>query len=519
MTMHLLGSMAARLATVLGGVTLGDFWSRLDSVWGERVLVTEGERSRTASELASDVARWADSLSGRVDAGRPVVIALPNSYDQFLACFAVSLAGGLAVPVNDQMTTTEIDHVIADAGAEVVLRSVADLESRPARRPRRLNTAPEATAPEPSSDDVAALFYTSGTTGLPKGVALTHRSLVGQLSLGALVPPVLGGEVLVALPVAHIMGFAVLAGMAAAGMPVLFRPRFDAHQVLDVIEDRRPFGFVGVPAMYRKLDAAGAAERDLSSIRVWMSGADAMAGDLARTFKSYGASATLPWIGPVGEAAFVEGYGMVEVGGGIAMKVSPPMLPLGVGDSVGFRLPGYRFRVVDQQGRTAMPGRVGELWVKGPGVLKGYWKDPVATAAVLDDDGWLRTGDLVRTGPAGTVLFCGRVKAVVKSGGYSVYPLEVETVIAEHPSVLEAAVVGAHDDELGEIPVAALIARPGCVLDTEELLSWCRDRLSHYKVPRRFIVVDELPRTGTSKVNKAEVVELFERRAPASRGR
>jgi len=524
MSMHLLSSVMARLSTALGGVTLADFWGRLDAVWGDRVLVIDGERSRTCTELAADVERWAAALRPRVSAGSPVVIALPNSYDQFLACFAVSRAGGLAVPVNDQMTAVEIDHVIADSGAEVVLRSVADLEA-PSRRSRRApadarGPAPaDAADPGPSDDDVAALFYTSGTTGLPKGVALTHRSLVGQLSLGALVPPGVGGEVLVALPVAHIMGFAVLAGMAAAGMPVVFRPRFDARGILDAIEQRRPFGFVGVPAMYRKLDAAGAADRDLSSIRVWMSGADAMAGDLARAFKGYGSSVTLPLIGSIGEAAFVEGYGMVEVGGGIAMKVSPPMLPLGVGDSVGFRLPGYRFRVVDQLGRTAMPGRVGELWVKGPGVLRGYWNDPVATAAVLDDDGWLRTGDLVRSGPAGTVLFCGRVKAVVKSGGYSVYPLEVETVIAEHPSVLEAAVVGAPDGQLGEIPVAAVIERPGCTADAEELRAWCTERLSHYKVPRRFIVVDELPRTGTAKVNKAGVLELFDGPAQTSRGR
>lgn len=167
MSAHLLTSVAARLATVLGGVTLGDFWSRLDAVWGDRVLVVDGDRPRTASELAADVARWAEALAAVVVPGRPVVIALPNSYEQFLACFAVARAGGLAVPVNDQMTKVEIDHVIADAGAEVVLRSVADLE----RPPTKSRTAARTTTAiaEPTVDDVAALFYTSGTTGLPKG--------------------------------------------------------------------------------------------------------------------------------------------------------------------------------------------------------------------------------------------------------------------------------------------------------------------------------------------------------------
>ena len=162
-----------------------------------------------------------------------------------------------------------------------------------------------------------------------------------------------------ALPVAHIMGFVALIGPAMAGVPVYFLDRFSPTQVLDAIEQRRCSAFIGVPTMYRTLLESGAEERDLSSVRVWTSGADVMPADVALRFKSFGATATLPGIGAVGEAAFVEGYGMVEVGGNVATKISPPMLPVGLGDSLGLSMPGWRLKV-DRSGgphRVARTGR------------------------------------------------------------------------------------------------------------------------------------------------------------------
>ena len=200
--------------------------------------------------------------------------------------------------------------------------------------------------------------------------------------------------------------------------------------------------FIGVPAMFRMLLEAGAAERDLRSVRVWMSGADAMPAELATMFKRFGATATLPVIGSVGEAAFIEGYGLVESGGGVAVRVSPPMLGAGLGSSVGMALPGYHFKVVDEAGEEVSVGTVGELLVRGPGVLKGYHGDTSATDAALTEDGWLRTGDLARRGMLGFVRFEGRKKDVIKRGGYSVYAVEIEQALEEHPDVLEAAVVG-----------------------------------------------------------------------------
>ncbi len=361
---------------------------------------------------------------------------------------------------------------------------------------------------------MAALFYTSGTTGHPKGAALSHTALIGQSTAAALFPAELAaGEVVTALPVAHIMGFVALVGLAAAGLDAHVHRRFHPTEVLDAIEERRASAFIGVPAMYRMLMEAGAESRDLKSIRVWMSGADVMPSELAHRFKTMGAAVELPLLGAVGEAAFVEGYGMVEVGGGVAAKFSPPYSGLGMGDSVGFRLPGYRFKVVDPAGREVPVASTGELWVKGPGVLRGYWNDPVATSEVVTEDGWLRTGDLVRRGLFGTVAFCGRTKHVIKSGGFSVYPIEVEGVIETHPDVTEAVVVGLIDPTLGEIPVAAVRVRPGSTVTEEQMLDWIARRVAHYKAPQKLVFTEELPRTGTNKVQKLRVAELFGREA------
>jgi acyl-CoA synthetase (AMP-forming)/AMP-acid ligase II len=481
--------------------TLGTVMEQLAGIHGTRSLVQDSEGLRLDyRQAAKRVARWAGGIRAMVEPGERVVVATGNGYQMFLLCLAASRAGAIAVPVNADMRSEEIAHVVEDSGARMVIHSVTEVDG----------AEPLAVAEPAAPGDIAALFYTSGTTGKPKGVELTHRALLGQLAVGALWQPALHrDEIVVSLPVAHIMGFAALLGFAHAAIPVYFLPRFNPVKVLDAIEQRRATMFVGVPAMYRMMLEAGAADRDLTSVRVWMSGADAMPTELARTFKRFGATATLPLVGPVGEAAFAEGYGMVELAGGVAAKVSPPLLGVGLGEGVGVSLPGYRFRVVDDEGAEVAPGVVGELLVSGPGVLKGYWGDAAATADVVTDDGWVRTGDLARRGPFGTVTFAGRKKDVIKHGGYSVYATEVERALEEHPDVLEAAVVGIPDERLGEIPVAVVRLGGRADLATLGLDAWAADRLADYKVPKRFVAVDELPRTGTRKVQKRELLKLF----------
>ena len=486
-------------------LTLGTLFDRLEKVHRDRQLVTESDDglSLTYAQAARRIRRWAAGIVTQTDPGDVVVVATPNGYEQLLLCCAVARAGRIAAPVNDQMAKDEVAHVVSDSGATLVLRTAGSVDNADSNAP----------AHKAAPGDVAALFYTSGTTGKPKGAALTHKALVGQVASAVLWPSRLHrDEAVLALPVAHIMGFATLIGLAVAGIPCYLLPRFNPVKVLDAIEARRATMFVGVPAMYRMLDEAHAAERDLTSVRVWASGADAMPPELAERFKKMGATITIPLLGAMGEAMFAEGYGMVEVGGGVAAKVSPPFVGGGgpLGEALGFALPGYELRVVDESGAEARGGEIGELQVKGPGVLKGYWGDADATAAALTEDGWLRTGDLARRGPLGLLVFEGRQKHVIKHGGYSVYALEVEQALEQHPDVLEASVVGLPDRRLGEIPAAAVRLSEGVTLETSELEAWAKERLADYKVPKRWLEVDDLPRTGTNKVQKDELLSLFE---------
>ena len=486
---------------------LGLLAERLASVHGDAPMVEEaggpdgGGLKLTFTEAAALVDRWAGSVASHIAAGDRVVLALPNGYGLLLACMAVSRAGGVPVPVNSRMRTDEVEHVITDSGASLVVREVAELEgAEPLGR-----AAPGAEA------DVAAIFYTSGTTGKPKGARLTHRGLLGSVGAAALYPRRLRrDEAVLGLPVAHIMGFAVLLGLASAGVPVYLLPKFDAPAVLDAIEQRRATMFVGVPAMYRMLLEAGAESRDLRSVRLWGAGADVMPRDLARRFQRMGATVTLPVLGTsLGEALFVEGYGLVESGGGALVRLSTPGPDLPFADAMGVPLPGYRVRVAGDDGREVPPGAVGELWLKGPGILDGYHGDPAATADAVTEDGWLRTGDLARRGPLGSIVFAGRRKDVLKVGGYSVFAAEVERQLEAHPDVLEAAVLGLPDDVLGEVPAAAVRVRPDATVSPDELVAWARASMASYKAPRRIVIVDELPRTGTQKVQKRELLALF----------
>lgn len=483
--------------------TLGTLMQTLADIHGDRRLVEEagGGLRITFRQGAKRVARWAGGIASRVKPGDRVVIATPNSYEMFLLCLAASRAGAIPVPLNEQMRPEEISHVMADSGAALILHSAHDVDGS--------DPLQEAVPAKP--DDVAALFYTSGTTGKPKGAALTHRALIGQVVAGVAWPARLHrDEAVFALPIAHIMGFVILTALGCAGIPVYLIPHFRPDEVLDAIESRRATVFIGVPAMYRLMLEAGAEKRDLSSIRMWGSGADVMPPELAATFKKMGATISLPFIGSVGEALFVEGYGLVESAGGVAAKLSPPMLNIGLGESVGIQLPGYKLKVVDDNGEEVPTGSVGELWVKGPGVLKGYWNSPEATAEAITADGWLKTGDLARRGPFGTVMFVGRRKDVIKHGGYSVYANEVQAALEEHPAVLEAAVVGLPDERVGEVPAAVVRLIDDTSLDDLDLAAWAAERLADYKVPQRFVAVAELPRTGTRKVQKSQLLELFD---------
>jgi acyl-CoA synthetase (AMP-forming)/AMP-acid ligase II len=317
-------------------------------------------------------------------------------------------------------------------------------------------------------------------------------------------------ECVTGLPVAHVAGFSLLLQMMSLGIPVYLLTRFRPDDALDAIESRRAAMFVGVPAMFRMMLDAGAEERDLTSVRVWTSGADAMPPDLARRFQRMGAAVTLPALArPLGLAAFVDGYGMVELGGGVWIRVFLPGVPL-PGDGLVRTLRGHRLKVVDTGGVEVPRGEIGELVVKGPGVMHRYHGDDEATSEAVTPDGWFRTGDLARTRRFGPIELAGRKKDVIKHGGYSVFAGEVEAALREHPAVADAAVIGLDDERKGQLPVAVVAPAADASLAPDDVVAWARDRLSDYKVPRRVVVVDALPLTATDKVRKGELRRLFD---------
>jgi acyl-CoA synthetase (AMP-forming)/AMP-acid ligase II len=527
-------------------LTLSSLPSRLASAHGNRLLAVEGLSAQwSANEVDRLTARWGSALSKVLVPGERVVVALPNGYEFFMACLAVCRAGGVAVPVNDRTTADELAHIVSTSGASVLVRTVEDvasplrleasLKAKNAPKSRgtmkgRSETKPESSDGEPkaqpkdqtladgalhwptSPSDVAAIFFTSGTTGKPKGAELSHRGLLaGTQSLAAVPMNLRNDEAIVALPVAHIMGFAAYLGAALMGLQLYVHERFSAEEVLDSIETRRASGFIGVPAMYRMLEEAGAASRDLSSVRLWMSGADAMPPELVRNFQSYGATVKIPFLGnSVGEAAFIEGYGMVELSGGAAVKVTPPFAGSLLSKPIGIPLPSNQLRVVDDNNNQVRIGQVGELLVKSPGVLQRYRNDEAATDATMTPDGWLRTGDLAKRQPFGAVEFVGRAKDVIKVGGYSVFAAEVQAVLETFDGVAEATVVGLPDTRMGEsVAVALRQLSDAPPIDLEAVKALALEKLAKYKVPRHWLIVDELPRTGSSKVQRQAVRDLF----------
>jgi acyl-CoA synthetase (AMP-forming)/AMP-acid ligase II len=483
-------------------LTFGTFLERLAEVRGPQLLVDEvGGVRLTYAEAADLVARAAGALAADIRPGDRALVATPNGYRLFLACLAISRAGGIPVPVNPRMADEEIAYVERDADTHV---RVDDFDALAAR-----GTWHPAVARDP--DDVAVLLYTSGTTGRPKGAQLTHRAMLAGLGAGALVPEALARDGCVTgLPVAHVAGFAVLVQMAALGLTAHLLPKFRPTDALDLIEQRRPVMFVGVPAMYRMMIEAGARERDLSSVRLWSSGADRLDDDIVAIFQDAGSAIPrLPFTHrSVGKAAFVDGYGMVETGGGVAVRVFAPV-PTPV-DGLLRPIGGHRVRVVDDDGNDVAPGDVGELLVSGPGVMRGYHGSaPDAFTAA----GWLHTGDLARPRRLGFFELAGRKKDVIKHGGYSVFAAEVERVLNSHPAVAESAVVGLPDARKGEIPAAAVRVHANASTSADalpdELIAFVAEQLSDYKRPQHIIVVDELPRTGTEKVDKARCRALF----------
>ena len=471
----------------------------------------------------------------RLAPAQPVAIYRTNNRRCFHWFLAIIRAGGIAVPLNPQLSLAEVRRILSDSGTEILVtdkavfeRTIADRSSLNVRVWIEDDDEPETmegfvrvpehgpTAAEqfsPTRIDPAAtiaVFHTSGTSGYPKGAALSSNALLGARSSTVLTGLLLGPRdlALVALPWSHIMAVSIALYGLMAGIRGCFLDRFDAATAADLVQRFRITAFVGVPAMFAKLMNNNPQPAQLRSVRVWLSASDHLPVETRRRLRKFGALLQLPGghrIPPV----LLNGYGMVELGGLAMMGVELPFWS-GSGDLC-FPVPPFRIRVANESGRPVRAGVTGECQIRRRGLDPHYWKQDAKNDGLLTADGWMRTGDLATRNRLGLIRLVGRMKDVIKSGGYSVYVREVEEAVQSHPGVARAVAFGLAHIEKGEIPVAAVELGPGTSVEEGELLDWCRQHLAAYKAPRRIWILETggLPQNHNGKVLRRVLQERF----------
>jgi long-chain acyl-CoA synthetase len=483
---------------------------------GARVALRHGDGETTYAALDEAVRRLAGFLRARgLARGDRVAILLPNSPEVALAYFGAIAAGGVAVPVNTRLSPPEVGYVLRDSGAAALVASRDRLEALgplPEVAALRLRIAafgdhPGATpwaealraAPLPAPEsaapgEVSTLLYTSGTTGFPKGAMISHaNTLFNALSCRRALGYREDDVALVTLPMFHVTALhSQLVAFLALGATLVIQAEYETQQLLELVSRHRVTSLFLVPAIYKLVTLRQDLDRyDLSSVRFAGYGGAPMAPDTIRAL-----GRVLP------RAALHNCYGLTETSS--LATVLPPELALSRSESVGRAVPEVEAEVRDESGRRLPPGTPGELHLRGPNVVQGYWRAPEKTAQALGD-GWLRTGDLARIDGEGLVTILDRVKDMINRGGEKVYGLEVENVLYAFPGVSEAAVVGVPHPIFGEVPAAFLVAMPGAALDAAELRRHCQARLADFKVPVAFRLVDRLPRNPGGKVLKQEL--------------
>jgi len=491
-------------------------------------------------ELVGMIDRFAAALQKRygIRKGDRVGIILPNSPQNVIATVACQRIGAIPVQFNPLYVSREIAYQVRDSGSRVMITldlfwqkvreaggaeayiwtGVQDflnfplnylyrLKAKPPRIPASdavhfvdlLQESPDglqipAVQPE---EDLAVLLYTGGTTGVSKGVMLTHFNItsnIAQIREWLSLDESRHHTVLCVLPMFHSYGFTAAVNMGLAhGCTLILVPRFDAGDLLKTIAKYRPTLFPGVPTMYiGLLNHPDMAKYDLSSIELCVTGAAAMPVDLLQKFEQ------------VTGATIMEGYGLTESS---PVTHANPRVGRRVPGSVGLPYPGTDVRIVDlETGADLPPGGEGEVVIKGPQVMKGYWNRPEETAATLKD-GWLHTGDIGRLDEDGYLYIVDRKKDMIIAGGFNIYPREIDEVLYQHPAVLEACAVGVPDAYRGETVKAFVVLKPGAQATEQEILDFCRERLAAYKRPRSVEFLPELPKSTVGKVLRRVLVE------------
>jgi fatty-acyl-CoA synthase len=489
----------------------------------EGVADPDRRRRWTYAELSADAGRAAAALAERFAPAERVAVWAPSVPEALVLTYAAAMAGLVLVPVNPALRADEVRHVLARSGAAGVflvrayrdhdltatldtvradlpaLREVVDLsrfDEFCAHTGEWNPAAPGAGDPVPGRavgpDDIAQLVFTSGTTGAPKGARLTHRGMTNAARTGAARFGMRPGDVYVhTMPLFHVGGQVVAFQLCQASAAAVLVPAFEPGLVLELVESERATLTCGVPTMLLALiEHPDFARRDLSSLRAVSGGGAVVPGELVRHIED-----------ALG-VRFAIVFGQTEASGFISQTFLDDDAE-DKGATLGVPLPGVSARVVDPDtGHVVACGTVGELEVRGPNVMAGYHDLPEETAATLRPGGWLRTGDLVTMDGRGYLRMAGRLKEMIVSGGENIFPVEIEGVLAGHPDVAQAAVVGVPDRRWGEAAVAVVRPAPGRSPDAGALEAFLRERLAPFKVPRRWVFVEGLPLTASGKVQK-----------------
>ena len=473
----------------------------------------------TYRELDEQSGRFAAGLlESGLEPGQVVSLQLPNVPQFLVAYFGALKAGMVVLPLNPLLKAPEIEYHLSDSGASIMIGF--DSIHQEAAKACELLGVPlylVSFSPEPlpaglrpfaelvstadleapggdiratSADDTAVLIYTSGTTGKPKGAELTHFELYMNCSVsGHLFGARPDDVTLAVLPFFHVFGLSSVVNVAVRyGGALSIVPRFEPAAVVDALERDRCSVIAGVPTMLQAIAAQDLAGRDLSRLRVAVSGGASLPEDVLATFESRLGIRVL------------EGYGLSETASTASFNRPDDRRALSVGKPIW----GVQMRVADDQDRALPAGsdHIGEIQIRGHNVMKGYLGKPEATAAALKG-GWLHTGDLGYRDEDGFYFIVDRAKDLVIRGGYNVYPRELEEVLFAHPGIAEAAVIGKPDDRLGEEVVAIVVRAPGSDELTEtDVIGYCKERMAAYKYPREVRFLAELPKGPTGKILK-----------------
>lgn len=488
----------------------------------ERPAIFFADQQISYGQLASDIERFAQALkTWGLKPGDRVALFLENCPAFVVAYLGTHLAGGIVVLVNTQYRQVELSHIMTDAGVSLCVTgsdgaqamrrlSLPDLKALVVVDGEAGSLGPESIAfanfmagsngasdlAMPKAEDPAVIGYTSGTTGRSKGALLSHRNFVANVrAVTTAWHWTQDDHLLLALPLFHAHGLMVgMHGTLFKGARVTLRARFEAASILSTLhKDASITLFFGVPTMYTRL----LAETERQGVpgqmpRLFVSGSAPLSPQLFAGFvQRFGQT-------------ILERYGMTET----IMNMTNPYEGERRAGTVGGPFPGQEARVVDVSTRQPLPtGEIGEIEVRGQHVFSGYWKRPDATAEAFGPDGWFKTGDLGWSSADGYYTITGRARELIISGGYNVYPREVEDVLEGHPDVAEVAVIGLPDSDLGEQVVAVVVAREGCEPDAAEIIAFCREQLASYKKPRQIVFVDALPRNALGKVQKHLLAE------------